>query len=354
MLSIECSAADLLDRDVRVWAEECDQMQGIQIFTGGDDAWGGFASKYAESLRDEYGKMPMWAWGIDEEQGKGQRAKQLLRTVNAAMTINKMASHASLYIPMSIPTSPLPNYVHMNRDSQWHTSALLSAALESMTLPSRLRPDTQKRRLLGDIEAALNVNGNQRMAQLECSILAPEDEPPKTTNSHRIRDDRARSDMNRPMMEEDGPGATKSHLDLNLSDGNLGSFSSLSRQQRASDHTFGAVECIRGKDWVVNNEDTDDDNVTSARKQRRSAGLTVVERFVNGICTLFCQQITQNPSVRADNSFDSGIVHRSSTHSWIVFRRYLRYDGILQKLRCTPRSPPPPASPVMSRLYRRL
>lgn len=64
---------DLLDRDVRVWAEECDQMQGIQVFAGGDDAWGGFGASYVERLRDEFGKMAIWVWGVSEEQGKGQR-----------------------------------------------------------------------------------------------------------------------------------------------------------------------------------------------------------------------------------------------------------------------------------------
>lgn len=65
--------ADLLDRDVRVWAEECDQMQGIYVFTGGDDAWGAFAAKYIENLRDEYGKLRIWTWGFEEEQAKGQK-----------------------------------------------------------------------------------------------------------------------------------------------------------------------------------------------------------------------------------------------------------------------------------------
>lgn len=64
---------DLLDRDLRPWAEECDQMQGVQIWTGADDAWGGFAAKYAERVRDEFGKMGVWVWGIEEEKGRGQR-----------------------------------------------------------------------------------------------------------------------------------------------------------------------------------------------------------------------------------------------------------------------------------------
>jgi len=57
---------DLLDRDMRPFAEEADQMQGIQIMTGLDDAWAGFAAKYVERIRDEYGKIPVWVFGVQE------------------------------------------------------------------------------------------------------------------------------------------------------------------------------------------------------------------------------------------------------------------------------------------------
>lgn len=57
---------DLVDRDLRPFAEEADQMQGIQVMAGLDDAWGGFAAKYIERLRDDYGKMPIWVWGLQE------------------------------------------------------------------------------------------------------------------------------------------------------------------------------------------------------------------------------------------------------------------------------------------------
>ena len=67
---------DLLDRDLRLWAEECDQMQGVQVFSGVDDAWGGFAARYVERVRDEYGKVGIWAFGLEGEQG-GSRVSLL-------------------------------------------------------------------------------------------------------------------------------------------------------------------------------------------------------------------------------------------------------------------------------------
>lgn len=53
-------------------------MQGIQVWTGADDAWGGFAARYVEALRDEMGKMAVWAWGIEEEKGRDSRVKTMI------------------------------------------------------------------------------------------------------------------------------------------------------------------------------------------------------------------------------------------------------------------------------------
>lgn len=60
---------DLVDRDLRPFAEECDGMQGIQIMTGIDDAWGGWASGWLERLRDDYGKLSIWTWGLGDQGG---------------------------------------------------------------------------------------------------------------------------------------------------------------------------------------------------------------------------------------------------------------------------------------------
>lgn len=58
---------DLVDRDLRPFIEECDGLQGLQIMTGVDDAWGGWASGWLERLRDEYGKLSIWTWGSGDQ-----------------------------------------------------------------------------------------------------------------------------------------------------------------------------------------------------------------------------------------------------------------------------------------------
>ena len=57
---------DILDRDLRPFVEQADQMQAIQLMASVDDAWGGFASRYVDRLRDEYGKTALWIWGLEE------------------------------------------------------------------------------------------------------------------------------------------------------------------------------------------------------------------------------------------------------------------------------------------------
>ena len=56
---------DLLDRDVRLFAEECDSLQGFQVLLESDSGWGGFATEYLEIIRGEYPKASIWTWGIE-------------------------------------------------------------------------------------------------------------------------------------------------------------------------------------------------------------------------------------------------------------------------------------------------
>lgn len=68
---------DLLDRDLRPFAEEADQLQGIQVFAGIDDAWGGFAARYMDRIRDEYGKTAVWFWGSEDSSKIVPRASHI-------------------------------------------------------------------------------------------------------------------------------------------------------------------------------------------------------------------------------------------------------------------------------------
>ncbi|KAF9639179.1 hypothetical protein BFW01_g10076 [Lasiodiplodia theobromae] len=164
---------DLLDRDLRPFIEECDQLQGLQVMTSVDDAWGGFASRYVERLRDEFGKLSIWVWGLEEEEKKA-RDKLLHQLTNHSLTLHALSSTASTYIPLSaLPKSSLPPYLrnsHINPASRWHTAALQSILLETATLPSRLR-DRARAAPLAQMEAVVNAgSGNRRVVEARMSV----------------------------------------------------------------------------------------------------------------------------------------------------------------------------------------
>lgn len=195
--------------------------------------------------------------------------------------IRDMSTNGSMYTPLSIPSIQLPQYVHLDRKTQWHTSALLSAILESITLPTRLRHGIQNRWTTNDLEAALNVNGNQRIAQLQCSMFSPEDAPLVTAIPHGSIDNRMPSGDNRILVEQDWLKLAESRFDMNLSCGNTQSTRRTAAQHDASGHVFGAIETMRTRFKTAKRQGTDEDEATDARGRRRAARLPVIERFVS-------------------------------------------------------------------------
>ncbi|CCX08018.1 Similar to Protein dml1; acc. no. A2QAY5 [Pyronema omphalodes CBS 100304] len=169
---------ELLDRDFRLFAEECDAMQGIQIFTSTDDAWAGFAGQYISELRDEYGKVGICTWGLERGE-RVARDKQIGRTVTLATALSTIASASDIFTPLRIPPAVLPGCLTIDTTSQWHNSALLAAAIETATLPTRLHARAGGMGRISELASLLNVSGNQRIAMLSMSVVSG---PEKSTN----------------------------------------------------------------------------------------------------------------------------------------------------------------------------
>ncbi|MCJ1358797.1 MAG: mtDNA inheritance, partitioning of the mitochondrial organelle [Icmadophila ericetorum] len=277
---------DLLDRDLRLWAEECDQMQGMQIFMGADDAWGGFAARYVERIRDEYGKVGLWVWGLEGGSPDQNNTYQhrLLRTTNAARSLHDISSQASMYIPLSMPPQTLPNYISLDNTSQWHSSALLATALESVTLPSRTRVSGHTRTTLNDLEAALNINANQRIARLQCSVLsvsALEDEQETLLKAGQLDSRVPGSAVKHSQMAEDGfdneDNATPEDLDIDFFASSTPSRQKRSGRDTKPPHIFGQIDSYRGSFPAPT--PTSPSDLSHARKRRRIANLPMLETY---------------------------------------------------------------------------
>ncbi|KAM0248156.1 hypothetical protein ACHAQJ_009573 [Trichoderma viride] len=163
--------SEIVDRDWRPFVEECDQMQGVQVFTTLDDAWGGFASSYLEALRDEHPKTCIWVWGLQSPVSTIARDKRRLRLANTALSLNEACAQASMVVPLSVPEGRLPSGVAIDSSSTWHVSALLATAVESASLQSRLRPDGKTHPVnLADMAQCLNVSGRQTLANMRMAV----------------------------------------------------------------------------------------------------------------------------------------------------------------------------------------
>lgn len=92
--------------------------------------------------------------------------------MNKAKSLTELYKQASIIVPLALPSVPsqrLRQILSLDASSLWHTSALLSTAIESATLPSRVK-DASNRDTLGNIADLLNVHGKQSVANLQMSF----------------------------------------------------------------------------------------------------------------------------------------------------------------------------------------
>lgn len=221
---------DLTDRDLRPFLEECDQLQGFQILTGADDAWAGFASRWLERMRDEYGKNSIWVWGCEDATEK-PRERKLLQISNFAKSVSEIAANASVYVPLSNIPSKRPQYLHYEASSPWHTSALQATMLESMTLPTRLRSSDAQRTSLLALEEVFNKTSKRKIARAAFSIGKV-----KSSNVDFHMNGASTNGVNTQDYSEDLP-----HIDdIDLFHPNQGSTQSMQQ-----DHLFGRADSVR-------------------------------------------------------------------------------------------------------------
>ncbi|CAI6336674.1 unnamed protein product [Periconia digitata] len=240
---------DLVDRDLRPFIEECDGVQGIQMFTGVDDAWGGWASGWMERLRDEYGKLSIWTWGIGDQGGNMSvpREKRLQQIENASRSLQVLAEQSSVYVPINNIPRNQPAYLSIDSNSPWHVGALQCLALESMTMPSRLRNSNGRRGTLQDLEDTFNSTGKRRIAKLSMSIADPDVLSERVTGEN-VQAEKAGSTGSHRASSGEEDELSEYDIDMFSKDYRIGVAKSGKKE-----HVFGRAEASRG-DWNLGDE----------------------------------------------------------------------------------------------------
>ncbi|XP_009077056.1 PREDICTED: protein misato homolog 1, partial [Acanthisitta chloris] len=137
---------ELEDR-LHFYVEECDYLQGFQVLCDLHNGFSGVGAKVTELLHDEYSGKGILTWGLTPVLSNvGDPQNRFYRLMNTALGLAHLSRHSSLLCPLSLSGSlgmkPQPPvtfpYLKYDASLNYHSSAILAAALDTLTAPYRL------------------------------------------------------------------------------------------------------------------------------------------------------------------------------------------------------------------------
>ena len=148
---------ELIDTDLRHFAEECDSLQGFVVLVDATiGAWPAVAEQTLTELRNAYGsKVSVVCITLHSEAAIGRstrtqsgmlhstRTQQHLERTNAMLSVARLAPLSSMMVPLVLPCQPPPltqEQVTVSETwlAQWRESARIAAQLiDAITLSSR-------------------------------------------------------------------------------------------------------------------------------------------------------------------------------------------------------------------------
>ncbi|KAJ3301529.1 hypothetical protein HDV03_000705 [Kappamyces sp. JEL0829] len=156
---------DLMDSRIRKFMEECDSAQGFQILVDADSGFSGLGSSVVEELRQNYDKKTILVFSL----ANASRATSRLARVNRALLMKSMQENNVLYVPLHTPCPDDLNPAGWSSllsprfDTLYQSSGYLCSAIESITLPTRLKATAQKRDL-AELQDLMDYQGSSTAA----------------------------------------------------------------------------------------------------------------------------------------------------------------------------------------------
>ncbi|KAG2375336.1 hypothetical protein C9374_009959 [Naegleria lovaniensis] len=127
------------------FVEECDTLDGFQLFTDSFNAWGMTCSDFTQLIKDEIGsKVPLISYAaspyIPDFASDQDRMKFIL---NTCLTYADMYQNTNLFIPNScqqLPDALMSEYLkhNFNPKKLYHSASILASAFDSVSLAYRL------------------------------------------------------------------------------------------------------------------------------------------------------------------------------------------------------------------------
>jgi hypothetical protein len=138
-----------IEDKLHFFTEECDNLQGFNMLADVFSGFGGLASSLAQDIYDDFPNKAVMLYTVTPAMFHNCTVQQRqYQTLNTAIAYQRLLQHTSLLLPLSTSTKlwqatscggqPV-HFPHVNYRPElaYHTSAILAAVIESLTVPYR-------------------------------------------------------------------------------------------------------------------------------------------------------------------------------------------------------------------------
>lgn len=130
---------------LRTAFEDCDQLEGLQVFVDSDTVFGALAGKILDEVKDELGKVRNISFPIFSIGGPsiGQTAvdTRRIRGINRTMTLASLHQSSAMVMPLDPSVwrskTSFPHLENLHLQNMYQIGALLASIVDSVSLPYR-------------------------------------------------------------------------------------------------------------------------------------------------------------------------------------------------------------------------
>lgn len=171
------SLGDEMEDRIRCFAEECDNLQGFHVITDSHNGFGGLCCRLVDLLSDEYSSKSVVSVAVSPP---GLPADYTFtscggRLAGSLLTLAGLLAGSSLTLPLTLATQWFPlrgqtrrfTHLHYQPDLDYHTAAILAAALDTATLAYRGRDQLMG---MSDVISGLTGGDQRRLASLSMAF----------------------------------------------------------------------------------------------------------------------------------------------------------------------------------------
>ncbi|XP_050432328.1 protein misato [Adelges cooleyi] len=133
--------------NLRLYAEECDYLQGFHVMMDSLNGFGGLSCKALEYLKDDYSNKAVIAMPVMSVNQICEEKNIDLYAVNTALLFSSLFEHSNIFIPLTTSyggwTKSLSNlsleHISYKSHLDYNTSAILASAVDTFSLGYRRR-----------------------------------------------------------------------------------------------------------------------------------------------------------------------------------------------------------------------